>query len=689
MEDPDCDSTWEDDEEEDGEGPFSRAYEGGEARRTPSLNPQKGFHVRSPGRQHVSDCPDCRFSLALQDLVEPDGNGDMPNLSFYKNEMAFLPNGCFIEDLLKNWKEDYDLLEDNHTYIQWLFPLREPGVNWHAKPLTLQEVEAFKSSPEVKERLVRAYELMLGFYGIQLKDRKTGRVCRAQNYQKRFQNLNWHSHNNLRITRMLKSLGELGLEHFQVPLTRFFLEETLVRRELPGVRQSALDYFVFTVRCRHQRRELLYFAWEHFRPRCRFVWAPLEKLQKFRPCSPPCSPRTGPRWAAKREKGPQDPVLEASAPGQTCGPGRGEEGDREDPGDEAGGEQGPASPNPKESKKRKLEASLRERAPGEPGPSALEVEKIALNLEGCALSQGGLGDGPPEAGSWAPGEAAQPCPQPPGTKVADEVRKRRKVDQGARDGAGVAATRPPAPSGCPEAKEGQSEIKEEADGQAEPEQGAPRSPAAAAETRARGNPRGRENPRGSRGNPLRRRGNPRGSRGNPLRRRGNLQGRGNPPRGRKNPWGRGNPPRRRGNPPWGRGNPPRGRENPWGRGNPLRGRENLSGRGNPPRRRGNPPRRSWWTGGRRPQGRSLAVNPGRLKGWDAGCLGLRPGPRRWLFSVPSSAGLALVVSGHCSGHYSCREDRPHPQRRPRTAEPLPRPRLLASPSSRPSLASSL
>lgn len=27
--------------------------------------------------------------------------------------------GCFIEDLLKNWKEDYDLLEDNHTYIQW------------------------------------------------------------------------------------------------------------------------------------------------------------------------------------------------------------------------------------------------------------------------------------------------------------------------------------------------------------------------------------------------------------------------------------------------------------------------------------------------------------------------------------------------------------------------------------------
>ncbi|MCP6711579.1 opioid growth factor receptor-related protein, partial [Klebsiella pneumoniae] len=79
-----------------------------------------------------------------------------------------------------------------------------------------------------------------------------------------FQNLNCHSHNNLRITRILKSLGELGLEHYQAPLVRFFLEETLVQHELPGVRQSALDYFLFAVRCRHQRRELVYFAWEHF-----------------------------------------------------------------------------------------------------------------------------------------------------------------------------------------------------------------------------------------------------------------------------------------------------------------------------------------------------------------------------------------------------------------------------------------
>lgn len=29
------------------------------------------------------------------------------------------PPGCFIEDILQNWRTDYDLLEENHSYIQW------------------------------------------------------------------------------------------------------------------------------------------------------------------------------------------------------------------------------------------------------------------------------------------------------------------------------------------------------------------------------------------------------------------------------------------------------------------------------------------------------------------------------------------------------------------------------------------
>ncbi|XP_034803560.1 opioid growth factor receptor isoform X2 [Pan paniscus] len=446
----------------------------------------------------------CRYRHNYPDLVERDCNGDTPNLSFYRNEIRFLPNGCFIEDILQNWTDNYDLLEDNHSYIQWLFPLREPGVNWHAKPLTLREVEVFKSSQEIQERLVRAYELMLGFYGIRLEDRGTGTVGRAQNYQKRFQNLNWRSHNNLRITRILKSLGELGLEHFQAPLVRFFLEETLVRRELPGVRQSALDYFMFAVRCRHQRRQLVHFAWEHFRPRCKFVWGPQDKLRRFKPSSLP-HPLEGSR-KVEEEGSPRDPDHEASTQGRTCGPEHSKGGGRVDEGpqprsvepqdagplersqgDEAGGhgEDRPEPLSPKESKKRKLELSRREQPPTEPGPqSASEVEKIALNLEGCALSQGSLRTGTQEVGGQDPGEAVQPCRQPLGARVADKVRKRRKVDEGAGDSAAVASggaqtlalAGSPAPSGHPKAGHSENGVEEDTEGRTGPKEGTPGSP---------------------------------------------------------------------------------------------------------------------------------------------------------------------------------------------------------------------
>ncbi|KAM7126718.1 opioid growth factor receptor isoform 1-T1 [Molossus nigricans] len=496
MDDPDCDSTWEDDEE-DGEGPSAGGDDEGEAGAPGDAEDEdeeeeeeearpSALQSRMTGSRNWRAMQDTRrYRHHYPDLMERDSNGDMPNLSFYRNEIRFQPNGCFIEDILQNWRDNHELLEDNHSYIQWLFPLREPGVNWHAKPLTQREIEAFKSSAEATERFVQAYKLMLGFYGIELQDRDTGKVRRAEGYQKCFQNLNWHSHNNLRITRILKSLGELGLERYQAPLVHFFLEETLVHRQLPSVRQSALDYFVFTVRCPRQRRALLRFAWEHFRPRSKFVWGPPDKLRRLRLHSPPRPPLPGPRQA-EGEESPGDPFLQAGAQGRTCGPETetGEGGDapaagsqlpsaepqERDPGEEAGsqGEEGPEPLSPKESKKRKLEVNRREPTPEEPGPqSASEVEKIALNLEGCALSQGSLGAGSQEMSSQESGETEQPCAPPPGAKVADEVRKRRKVDEM------LAPTWPPAPLGHPEAGLDENGVKEEAEGQGVPEQGAP------------------------------------------------------------------------------------------------------------------------------------------------------------------------------------------------------------------------
>ncbi|XP_040920257.1 opioid growth factor receptor isoform X2 [Toxotes jaculatrix] len=206
----------------------------------------------------------------------------MNNLQFYLNKFPSAPDDVYIESFLKEWKNDYKRLERVHSYIQWLFPLREPGVNYMASELTKKEIEAFKKNEDAKRRLVESYELMLGFYGIRLVSKETGEVKRAENWKERFGNLERNMHNNLRITRILKSLGELGFEHYQAPLVRFFLEETLVKKNLSSVKRSVLDYFLFAVLDKQKRQELLRFAYLNFEPKDKFVWCPRKIQRQFR-----------------------------------------------------------------------------------------------------------------------------------------------------------------------------------------------------------------------------------------------------------------------------------------------------------------------------------------------------------------------------------------------------------------------
>ncbi|KAM3922343.1 uncharacterized protein RB166_011547 [Leptodactylus fuscus] len=206
----------------------------------------------------------------------------MSNLEFYQNKIEFQPNGVTIEEFHQCWSEDYIELEENHSFIQWLFPLRERGVNPYATPLTAREIKKMKADQDVMKRFLNSYKIMLGFYGILLLDEETGKVSRAKNWKERFRNLNNHSHNNLRITRILKCLGELGFEHLQAPLVQFFLEETLCNNYLPNVKRSVLDYFMFTVKDKQKRRKLVYFAWTKYNSQKTFIWGPVEKLQNLK-----------------------------------------------------------------------------------------------------------------------------------------------------------------------------------------------------------------------------------------------------------------------------------------------------------------------------------------------------------------------------------------------------------------------
>lgn len=273
------DSTW--DTESDGDEPAAESQSQSQSRRS-SQDKNKSawtlWHHTSRNMRAAKDMQNYR--RGYPNLTDDECSEDkMNNLQFYLNKFPSAPDDIYIESFLKDWKNDYKRLERVHSYIQWLFPLREPGVNYMASELSKKEIEAFKKNEEAKRRLVESYELMLGFYGIRLVNKDTGEVKRAENWKERFGNLERNMHNNLRITRILKSLGELGFEHYQAPLVRFFLEETLVKKNLGSVKRSVLDYFLFAVLDKQNRQELLRFAFLHFEPKDKFVWCP-RKIQK-------------------------------------------------------------------------------------------------------------------------------------------------------------------------------------------------------------------------------------------------------------------------------------------------------------------------------------------------------------------------------------------------------------------------
>ncbi|XP_059185352.1 opioid growth factor receptor-like [Centropristis striata] len=263
------DSTWETKEEQQSPPMRPRRY-------ATSTN-YKFSRFESAARDMQNYRHDYPSQRRPQHRMKP-ASDDKPNLSFYLGKTPSRPDGVYIHNFHEEWRGEYDTLEFVHSYIQWLFPLQEPGMNYEASTLTKEEIEVFTQDTTAKANLLKSYELMLDFYGIKLCNKQTGEVQRAPNWKERFQNLNSHTHNNLRITRILKCLGTLGFPEYQAPLVRFFLQETLVNRELPNVKDSVLSYFLFAVLDKTQRRSLLKFAYQNYDRKDEFVWCP-KKIQ--------------------------------------------------------------------------------------------------------------------------------------------------------------------------------------------------------------------------------------------------------------------------------------------------------------------------------------------------------------------------------------------------------------------------
>jgi len=102
------------------------------------------------------------------------------------------------------WNDE--MLESTHDYIQWWFPLTEPSAfNIHAPVASRAEFEELCADERVRLGVARAMHRMLRFYG--LRQEASDVINRSEEWNQRSQNWAFRqNHNDLRITRILKSL---------------------------------------------------------------------------------------------------------------------------------------------------------------------------------------------------------------------------------------------------------------------------------------------------------------------------------------------------------------------------------------------------------------------------------------------------------------------------------------------------
>lgn len=131
-----------------------------------------------------------------------------PLIAFYRHQ-APDHRGRWLQQI---WQASPGWLEQTHDYIQWLFPLPEPSrINPLAPVLTTEQRLLFARDPGLQQGVRRSLQLMLTQLGL-----VTGSEEWTLQPGLSAERLSWlttSNHNQLRISRMIRSLVACGLLH--------------------------------------------------------------------------------------------------------------------------------------------------------------------------------------------------------------------------------------------------------------------------------------------------------------------------------------------------------------------------------------------------------------------------------------------------------------------------------------------
>jgi hypothetical protein len=138
--------------------------------------------------------------LRASSSIAPFPNNNDIIIRFYRGELVH-PSKYTIQDV---WDFSPAKLEKQHDYIQWIFPLRKPSAHVYDIPiLNPSEIEVFHTDAELRQRVMRSFRMMIGFYGFMQED---DHVIQGAHFGDRSGWIYPKNHNLARISRMLESL---------------------------------------------------------------------------------------------------------------------------------------------------------------------------------------------------------------------------------------------------------------------------------------------------------------------------------------------------------------------------------------------------------------------------------------------------------------------------------------------------
>jgi len=141
-----------------------------------------------------------RFWNFLFGTQKADGNEEN---SLARSDLITL----YKQNLLSEKNFDSRMMENDHGFIQWFFPLPTVGVNESAPILSKKDFELIGAVPEAREKLLEHFHLFIDFLGIRSPDDKNFVKQDADRWN------GWINspHNNMRISRVLESMANFGL----------------------------------------------------------------------------------------------------------------------------------------------------------------------------------------------------------------------------------------------------------------------------------------------------------------------------------------------------------------------------------------------------------------------------------------------------------------------------------------------